>query len=119
MPLKEKSRFHKWKDTTTLEIKKVLALIIAMGLVSHIDVSEYWTINPVTATPFFPSVMSRDRFLLILAFFHLKDNRYYVPRGPFYERMLSRFRTVYKPHQALAIDESMAREFNIQGLQSR
>lgn len=40
MPLKEKSRFHKWKDTTTLEIKKVLALIIAMGLVSHIDVSE-------------------------------------------------------------------------------
>lgn len=25
---------------TTLEIKKVLALIIAMGLVSHIDVSE-------------------------------------------------------------------------------
>lgn len=54
--------------------------------------------------------MSKDRFLLILAFFHLKDNRYYVPRGPFYERMLSRFRTVYKPHQALAIDESMARE---------
>lgn len=40
MPLKEKSRFRKWKDTTTLEIKKVLALIIAMGLVSHIDVSE-------------------------------------------------------------------------------
>lgn len=28
------------KNTTTLEIKKVLALIIAMGLVSHIDVSE-------------------------------------------------------------------------------
>lgn len=40
MPLKENSCFHKWKDTTTLEIKKDLALIIAMGLVSHIDVSE-------------------------------------------------------------------------------
>lgn len=113
MSLKEKSRFHKWKDKTTLEIKKFLALIIAMGLVSHIDVSEYWTINPVTATPFFPSVMSRDRFLLILAFFPL------FKLGPFYERMLSRFGTVYKPHQALAIDESMAREFNIQGVQSR
>lgn len=118
MTLKEKSRFHKWKDTTTLEIKKFLALIIAMGLVSQIDVSEYWTVNPVTATPFFPSVMSRDRFLLILAFFHLNDNKNYVPRGsegfnplfklgPLYERMLSRFRAVYKPHQALAIDESM------------
>lgn len=40
MSLKEKSRFHNWKDITTLEIKEVLALIIAMGLVSHIDVSE-------------------------------------------------------------------------------
>ncbi|XP_062604100.1 piggyBac transposable element-derived protein 4-like [Saccostrea cucullata] len=81
MPLKEKSRFHKWIDTTGLEFKKFLALIIAMGLVCQIDVSEYWTVNPVTSTPFFPSVMSRDRFLLILAFLHLNDDANYIPRG--------------------------------------
>lgn len=89
-----------------------------MGLVSQIDVSEYWTINPVIAIPFFLSVMSRDRFLLILTFLYLNDNKNYLPRGSegfnplfkrglLYERMLSRFRTVYKPYQALDIDESM------------
>ena len=60
--LKDKSRFQKWRETTVSEMKKFFALVIVMGLLTQMDVSEYWTVNPVTATPFFPSVMSRDRF---------------------------------------------------------
>ena len=116
--LKDKSRFQKWRETTVTEMKKFFALVIAMGLLTQMDVSEYWTVNPVTATPFFPSVMSRDRFLLLLTFIHLNDNKEYIPRGteghdplfklgPLYHRILARFRSVYSPHQALAIDESM------------
>ena len=101
------------------EMKKFFALVIAMGLLTQMDVSEYWTVNPVTATPFFPSVMSRDRFLLLLTFIHLNDNKEYILRGteghinplfklgPLYHRILTQFRSVYSPHQALAIDESM------------
>nr|XP_022290940.1 piggyBac transposable element-derived protein 4-like [Crassostrea virginica] len=116
--LKEKSRFQKWKDTCASEMKKFSAIILAMGILTQMDVSEYWTVNPVTSTPFFPSVMSRDRFLLLLAFIHLNDNSNHIPRGmegydplfklgPIYQKILSRFHTVYAPHQALAIDESM------------
>ena len=99
------------------EMKKFFALVIAMGLLTQMDVSEYWTVSPVTATPFFPSVMSRDRFLLLLTFIHLNDNQDYILRGteghnrlfklgPLYHRILAQFRSVYSPHQALAIDES-------------
>ena len=63
------------------EMKKFFALVIAMGLLTQMDVSEYWTVNPVTATPFFPSVMSRDRFLLLLTFIHLNDNKEYILPG--------------------------------------
>lgn len=116
--LKEKSRFKKWRDTTALEMKKFFAIVIAMGIITQMDISEYWTVNPVTSTPFSPSVMSRDRFLLLLAFLHLNDNEKYIPRGvegheplfklgPLYHRILTKFRSVYKPNQALAIDESM------------
>ena len=116
--LKQKSRFQKWRDTTAAEMKKFLALVIAMGILSQMDVTEYWTMNPVTSTPFFPSVMPRDRFLILLTFLHLNNNEHYVPRGseghdplfklgPLYHKILAKFRTVYIPHQALAIDESM------------
>lgn len=84
--LKEKSRFKKWRDTTALEMKKFFAIVIAMAIITQMDISEYWTVNPVTSTPFFPSVMSRDRFLLLLAFLHLNDNDKYNystwSRGP-------------------------------------
>ena len=103
---------------TVSEMKKFFALVIAMGLLTQMDVSEYWTVNPVTVTLFFPSVMSQDRFLLLLTFIHLNDNKEYILRGteghdplfklgPLYHRILARFRSVYSPHQALAIDESM------------
>ena len=116
--LKDKSRFQKWRETTVSEMKKFFAIVIAMGLLTQMDVSEYWTVNPVTVTPFFPSVMSRDRFLLLLTFIHLNDNKEYIQRGteghdplfklgPLYHMILARFRSVYSPHQALAIDESI------------
>ena len=79
--LKEKSRFQKWKDTCASKKKEFFAINLAMGILSEMDVSEYWTVNPVTSTPstpFFPPVMSRDRFLLLLAFIHLNDNSNYI-----------------------------------------
>ena len=52
-----------------------------MGLVHQLDIKEYWTTDPVTATPFFPSAMPRDRFLSLMTFLHLNDISQYGPRG--------------------------------------
>ena len=45
------------------------------------DLSEYWTVNPVTSTPFFPIVMSRDRFLLLLTFIWMIIKSYSLWNG--------------------------------------
>ena len=63
------------------EIKAFFALIIVMGLVHQQDVHNYWSLDLVTSTPFFGTVMPKDRFLLILKFLHFCDNEGYVPRG--------------------------------------
>ena len=116
--LKEHSRFHKWKPTTTDEIQAFLALLLAMGLLEQIEIHEYWTTNCVTQTPFFPSVMSRDRFLLILTFLHFNDNNNFIPRGqpnydPLYKlgdtyhHIIDSFPANYYPSKNIAIDEGL------------
>ena len=79
--LPRNSRYRKWKNTTASELKRYIALIFAMGLISQSDSNEYWTTDPVTSTPFFPACMSRDRFILITSFFHLANNDDSVPYG--------------------------------------
>ena len=112
------SRFRMWVSTTAAEMKRYLALIFAMGLVSQSDINEYWSTDPVTSTPFFPATMSGDRFLLITSFFHLVNNDSYIPRGQpghdplfklgsVYKRIVNRFFSSYTPHQYISLDEGM------------
>ncbi len=44
------------------------------------NVSFSFYTDEVLQTPFFPALMSRDRFLL-LSFLHISDNTFYIPRG--------------------------------------
>ena len=114
------SRFNKWPSNgiTVSDMKCFLALTVSMGLTHQEDLQDYWSCDPVLSTPFYPSVMSRDHFLNILAFFHLSDNAQYIPRGEdgynplhklgaVYTRILSRFEETWHPTQNLCIDEGM------------
>ncbi|WAR15686.1 PGBD4-like protein [Mya arenaria] len=112
------SRFRKWHPTNRGEMLKFLAIVIAMGLVRQSNVTDYWSTRPVTATPFFSSTMSRDRFLLLMSFFHLNNNARYIARespghdplfklGTVYSSILYKFATTYKPHQFISVDEGM------------
>ncbi|XP_066291056.1 piggyBac transposable element-derived protein 4-like [Branchiostoma lanceolatum] len=76
------SRVHGWPDEgiSEAEMRTFLALNIEMGLVYQEDIQDYWSRDEVMETPFFPSIMRRDRFLLILKFFHLSDNYTYHPQ---------------------------------------
>ncbi|XP_015768026.1 PREDICTED: piggyBac transposable element-derived protein 5-like [Acropora digitifera] len=72
--LAQTSRFRSWPENgeTSGEIKAFLALIVAMGLVNQEDIRDYWSTDEVLSTPFFSQIMSRDKFMNILSFFHLK-----------------------------------------------
>ncbi|GFO01256.1 PiggyBac transposable element-derived protein 4-like [Plakobranchus ocellatus] len=89
-----------------------------MGLVCKPDVKSYWSTNPILETPFFKKMMTCNRFLALLSFFHLVNNENQPTRNDpnrdklFKTRRLmdhlnTRFPAVYYPEQQLAVDESM------------
>ena len=71
------SRKQQWKSAQhdIVELKKYLALVIGIGIVSLPRVEDAW----VTTWPFtssaFSGIMSRNRFSLAMSFLHLNDSR--------------------------------------------
>ena len=57
------------------ELLAFIALNIAMGMLRLPQVRDYWTTSEVLSTPWFPTIMSRDRFFTILRFLHLADSK--------------------------------------------
>ena len=70
----EQSRDRQWTDVTSNDMRLFLALSILMGIVHKRSLKDYWTTDPLIATPIFGKVMSRNRFALILRSLHFCDN---------------------------------------------
>lgn len=80
-PISARSMYSKWKPVTKREMTDFLAILIHMGVVHKPRIVDYWSTNPVLHSPFASSLMKRDRFRAILAFYHLNNNDTFVPRG--------------------------------------
>lgn len=101
-----------WKDTNITEMKTFLGLLFHMGPVSLPTISLYWNKSIFYNMPFWRSVMSRNRFQLLLRYLHFADNsvpsddRLYKVRP-----VLSHFNDVMSnsctPQINICIDESM------------
>ena len=70
-----------------------------MGLVNQEDIRDYWSTDKVLSTPFFSQIMSRDKFMNILSFFHLSDNDSYVSRGQAGYNPVSKLGNTYTVNQ--------------------
>ena len=95
-----------------------IGLNVAMGLIRLPQIQDYWNKNEILATPFFPSIMSRDHFQNILGYLHLNDSSQQKKHGedgydPLYKvrPLLDHFSAVfpfyYQPAQHISIDEMM------------
>ena len=105
-----------WYPVTVDEMKAWLSLYLDMGLVTKPSISSYWSTEVVLSSPFFPSVMSRTRFLQILRYLHFADNtltpapdsegynKLYKIQS-FLDAVVARFQEVYKPERQLAMDD--------------
>ena len=100
------------------ELKKFLAMVIIMGLISYPSIEDYWVISWPLATPTFSSILSRDRFSLLMKFLHLNDSTKYVTKGqpgydplyelrPFVDPLLANFKAAYTLGRELSVDEAM------------
>ena len=116
--LSSRSFFNMWSTVSENEITKFIAILIHMGPWKKPRVNDYWSKNPVMASSFAASLMSRDRFKMILAFFHLNNNNNYIPRGQPGHDPLHKVRTlldslnfafkrVYIPEEWIALDEAV------------
>ena len=93
-------------------------MILTMGIVNLPTLQQYWCKSwPFQSFTLF-RIMSRDRFLLILKFLHLNNNRNIIPRGqqghdkifkirPFVDRLIDTFQKLYQLKRELSLDEYM------------
>ena len=118
--LARRSRVQQWGRSShdIDELKRFLALVIIMGLVSYPSIEDSWVTSWPFATATFSSVMSRDRFSLILRFLHLSDSTKYIPKGqpghdplfklrPFLDPLIRNFQSSYSLGREISVDESM------------
>ena len=115
---KPNSIFKLWKPVTLVDLRGFITILIHMALIDKDRLSYYWSTSPIITTPFAAQIMSRDRFLAIMAFLHVNDNDTYIPRGqpghaplhkiqPIYEHLRRTFTSLYTPKQKLCIDEAI------------
>ena len=98
-------------------IEELLAFIginIAMGLLKLTELRDYWSQVEILSTPWFPAVMSRDRFQLIFRYLHINDSSNQKDSGdplykvrPLVDHLSAVFPIYLKPAQQLSVDEVM------------
>lgn len=111
-PLQKHARFRYWKDTNIEEMRKFIGMLLYMGLVQLPSISHYWRLDPLYNMPLFRTLMSRNRFQLLLRNFHFsEDDSSATSRLHKIQPILERFNNImidlYYPKADLSIDESM------------
>ncbi len=99
---------------TPHEFWRFIATSLAMGIVKKSTIEEYWAVKTQFATPFFNSVMPRDRYRQLLRSLHFMDNTAvpannkdkFVKLGSFMEKLFENVRKVVKMGEYLCLDES-------------
>lgn len=116
--LSPKSRYRLWNTVTQSDIKSFLAIFLHMCVSQRPSIRDHWCTEPVYSCNFCPHIMSRDRFELILSFFHLNDNSKEKKKGqdgfdalfkirPFLDHVKRKCQECFQPGEALTIDEGM------------
>eukprot|EP00063_Salmo_salar_P066961 XP_014041796.1 PREDICTED: piggyBac transposable element-derived protein 4-like [Salmo salar] len=108
-----KGKLSKWVNTTISEMYTFLVAVMLMGLVKKGSVRDYWTTNPMLQTPFFQTLFSQDRFLVLLRALHFVNNATANLDDPLHKirnilsSLTRAFGRVFVPHKDLCIGESL------------
>lgn len=109
---KQSSYWKQWIPTNKNEIKRLFGLLIWMDLVKLPEVHLYWSKDKLYEQSFPQSIMSRNRFELLLQMLHFTNNenanllndRLYKIR-PIIDTLNENFTKYYDPPEILYIDE--------------
>ena len=93
---------------------KFLGIVIELGLVQVPKIDYYWSERKLFRSEVIQNTMSRDKFELLLKFFHFSNNqeghadqnRLFKLR-PLLDLLRARFKSIYVPRSVISIDETM------------
>jgi len=112
--LSKRSKNLQWRPTTNEEMLKFLGVVLEMGLVQMPKVDYYWSESQLYGSKIIQNTMSRDKFELILKFFHFANNEQLdanqdrlAKLNPLLVLLKDRFMSVYMPGSVVTIDETM------------
>ena len=110
------SKEKRWTDVSEEEVRKFIGLIMMMGFVQkNGNLMSYWSKDERLATPYFPAVMSRNRFQKIKRFIHFSNNDE-LPNNvddklykiqPVCNLILERWRSMYDLGEQISVDEGI------------
>ena len=69
-----RSKYREWKPTTDEEMLKFFGIIIEMGPLQMPQLHHYWSSSQLYGLEIVRSAMSRERFKLLLKFWHFSNN---------------------------------------------
>ena len=118
--IRRRSRVNHWTPTNKEEMKQFIGLTILMGIIHKPTVESYWSMDPLYTTPVFKAIMPRDRYIILMKFFHLNDNEKMPDANdadvdklfkvrPLIDHLLKKFQEVYTPSQNISVDESLVK----------
>lgn len=111
--LSRQSRLLQWTETSVAEMKKFLGLMIWMGLNKKPSIRDYWSTNILYRNSVANQIMSRNRYELLLRFWHFSDNRRQIVGNklhkiaPLLEKLVSNFKKYRVPGSMIVVDETM------------
>ena len=112
-----------WQETTSDEIRRLIALLIYFGLVKVVgDVSKYWSTASLYHGLWARAIMPRVRFQALMSFLHIVDplNEPAGNKLRKVEALVQYFKTrcqlLHQPRQHVAIDERMVKSRHRSGI---
>lgn len=105
----------KWIPTNESEMKNFVGLIGYMGLDKKPSLRSYWSTNTFYKNDVAPACMSRNRFELLLRFWHFSNNEDCPPGDRLYkiakfiDKLVNNCQRMMTPPQTVCVDESLVK----------
>lgn len=108
------ARIRLWSETNLSEMKNFFSLILFMGLAKLPKLADYWSTDEIIGQNFPRSVMSRNRFELLLKMIHFSQDDIHTIQH-LLDMLNDNFKRNFIPSQDICVDESMVpfRGYNI------
>ena len=110
--LAEKPSTMTWTPVIMEEIMAYVGMLIAMGVVSLPCIDDFFATEPILSHPWFPSILSRDRFSQINRYFHACNDLLYPGDKlgkvrTVIDEFQRNFKKYWNGHREVSIDEQL------------